>query len=150
MSQPNLENIYHYKQLLLPRGFLLILRVVNCVCLSVPALINWLKLEVLKIEWVGGSSPGAQVWLLLQGLSTSHFVFWQWSFCLGQFLKIFTFMSNFKISDQTSSVPCCSQVSSPAVLRFEISFVVLCPAYSHLPLWKNIENPPLLMRGEKH
>lgn len=34
MSQPNLENIYHYKQILLPRGFLLILRVVNCVCLS--------------------------------------------------------------------------------------------------------------------
>lgn len=157
MSQPSLENIYHYKQILLPRGFLLILRVVSCACVSVPVLIKCLKPEDLKTEEVGGSRgclyhsslcPGAQVWLLLQGLSNSHVVFWQWSFCLGHFWRIFTSISNFKMRSNlfTFAVPRCSQVWSPAVL----SFVLLCPACSHLTLWKNIENPPLLMRGGKH
>lgn len=49
MSQPSLENIYHYKQILLPRGFLLILRVINCVCLSVPVWKDFLKI-FLKME----------------------------------------------------------------------------------------------------
>lgn len=153
MSQPNLENIYHYKQLLLPRGFLLILRVVNCVCLSVPALINWLKLKVLKIEWVGGSSgcvlelrfgSCCRIW------APPTLCFGSGASVLGSFWKysLLCLISKYLIKPaQCLVVPKCHLQLSWGLK----SVLWCCVQLIHISYCgKILKNPPLLMRGEKH